>query len=93
MPIRTLKRALFLLVLPLSLACGSDSSSTPDSGSTSIDSGLPSSAEVTIKRDSYGIPYISANTDFGAMFSLGYASAQDRLLYMNLMALGIQGRT
>src|SRR5262245_32609066 len=35
--------------------------------------------EVTIYRDNFGVPHISATTGEGAAFGMGYAQAQDRL--------------
>ena len=34
-------------------------------------------ADVTIRRDTYGIPHILAATEEGASFGLGYAQAED----------------
>ncbi|MCH7959769.1 MAG: penicillin acylase family protein, partial [Candidatus Hydrogenedentes bacterium] len=34
---------------------------------------------VTLYRDTYGVPYIFAATDADAAYGLGYAQAQDRL--------------
>lgn len=48
--------------------------------------------EVSIYRDAHGVPHIVADTDEGAMYGLGYASAEDRLLQMTIWALAAQGR-
>lgn len=50
------------------------------------------SNEITVIRDSYGIPHIFARTDEGAMFGLGYVSAEDRLLQMDYSRRIVQGR-
>ncbi|MBL4633908.1 MAG: penicillin acylase family protein, partial [Kofleriaceae bacterium] len=57
-----------------------------------VDAGAQLGDDVVIRRDIYGIPHIESETDEGVMYGLGYATAQDRLLQMNLMALGVQGR-
>src|SRR5216684_1861143 len=49
-------------------------------------------AEVTIARDSDGVPLISAADDEDAAFGLGYAHAQDRLFQMELMRRNGAGR-
>ncbi len=36
--------------------------------------------EVTILRDDFGIPHIHADTEEGAVFGMGYAQAEDRLI-------------
>src|SRR5216684_8438218 len=41
-------------------------------------------AEVTIARDSDGVPLITAANDEDAAFGLGFAHAQDRLFQMEL---------
>src|SRR5216684_947256 len=49
-------------------------------------------AEVTIARDSEGVPLITAADDEDAAFGLGYAHAQDRLFQMELMRRNGAGR-
>ncbi len=49
-------------------------------------------AEVTIARDSDGVPLITASDDEDAAFGLGYAHAQDRLFQMELMRRSGAGR-
>src|ERR1051325_3777559 len=41
--------------------------------------------EVTIARDSDGVPLITAATDDDAVFGLGFVHAQDRLFQMEMM--------
>lgn len=48
--------------------------------------------DVTIVRDQWGIPHIKATTDTGAMYGLGYATAEDRGVQMTLSLRMIQGR-
>lgn len=50
------------------------------------------SAEATITRDQYGIPYIEAASQDDAWAALGYAHAQDRLWQMDLMRRAGEGR-
>jgi acyl-homoserine lactone acylase PvdQ len=42
-------------------------------------------ADVTIQRDAYGRPHITGTTRPGTMFGAGYASAQDCLLFMDIL--------
>lgn len=42
-------------------------------------------APIHIRRDSHGIPYISAESEGDASFALGYVHAQDRLFQMEFM--------
>lgn len=70
-----------------------DSSTDADTGETSnVDTTGEESAGVDIFRDEHGVPHIVADTDEGALYGLGYASAEDRLLQMTLSALAAQGR-
>lgn len=48
--------------------------------------------EILLRRDSFGVPHIFADTDSGAFYGLGYAAAQDRLFQMHWHRLIIQGR-
>ncbi len=47
---------------------------------------------VTITRDAYGIPTISAGDDTRVWFGAGYATAEDRLFQMELFRRATQGR-
>jgi acyl-homoserine lactone acylase PvdQ len=40
--------------------------------------------DVTIQRDGFGVPHIYGDTIEGAMFGVGYASAEDRLFLMDV---------
>ncbi len=53
---------------------------------------LEETVEVVIARDAHGVPHIRSATDAGAFFGLGYATAEDRLLQMNLNVRTVQGR-
>lgn len=52
----------------------------------------PEPGEVVIQRDATGTPHIRAATEGGAMYGLGYATAQDRMVQMQLAVLAAQGR-
>ena len=41
--------------------------------------------KVTIQRDNFGVPHITGETRLGAMFGAGYASAKDRLFFMDVL--------
>jgi acyl-homoserine lactone acylase PvdQ len=41
-------------------------------------------ADVTIVRDGFGVPHITATTRAGAMFGTGYATAEDRLFFLDV---------
>lgn len=47
---------------------------------------------VRIERDAYGIPSITAESDRGAWFGVGYAAAQDRLFELELFRRAGSGR-
>lgn len=49
-------------------------------------------SQVTIVRDSYGVPHITAQSDRDAYFALGYCMAQDRLFQMETLRRASQGR-
>jgi acyl-homoserine lactone acylase PvdQ len=41
--------------------------------------------DVTIVRDNFGVPHIYGETRMGAMFGTGYATAEDRLFFMDVL--------
>src|SRR3954470_2940434 len=41
-------------------------------------------SDVTIVRDSYGVPHVYGSTRAGAEFGLGYVSAEDRLFFLDV---------
>src|SRR5215218_4042236 len=41
--------------------------------------------DVTIQRDSFGVPHVYGGNRDGAMFGLGYAAAEDRLFFMDAL--------
>jgi penicillin amidase len=47
---------------------------------------------VTLHRDAHGVPHVYADTDRGALYGLGWASAEDRLFQMLWSRLMAQGR-
>ncbi len=40
--------------------------------------------KVTIKRDSYGVPHVYADSVYGIFYGYGYAIAQDRLFQIEI---------
>lgn len=50
------------------------------------------SEEVQVMRDEWGIPHIFAESDEGAFYGLGYATAEDRAFQMTYSLRIIQGR-
>ena len=49
-------------------------------------------AQVEVLRDPWGIPHVFADTDAGAFYGLGYATAEDRGFQMTYSLRVIQGR-
>lgn len=47
---------------------------------------------ITVSRDSYGMPHISASSERDASFALGFCSAQDRLFQMDMVRRAIRGQ-
>src|SRR5207302_8741459 len=62
----------------------------PSEASGSL-SGDDLSAQVTIRRDTFGIPHILAGTEEAASFGQGYASAEDHVLVMARLFLQARG--
>jgi len=48
--------------------------------------------KVEILRDEWGVPHVFADTDAGAMYGLGYVTAEDRAFQMHYSLRIIQGR-
>ncbi|MGH8461603.1 MAG: penicillin acylase family protein, partial [Stenotrophobium sp.] len=62
---------------------------TPDTVVSSVSLIAPDGKNVTIKRDGWGVPFVTGDDRAAAMFGVGYAEAQDRLwLYDLLRNLG-----
>src|SRR5262245_4088230 len=61
--------------------------------STCLMSASAPSNNVTITRDTYGVPYVVADTAEAAYYGLGFASAQDRLFQMYYYRLIARGQT
>lgn len=52
----------------------------------------PASATVEILRDHWGVPHVYASTAEGGFFGLGYVTAEDRILQMDLFRRRARGR-
>jgi penicillin amidase len=76
-------------------ACGGGGSAGAGSAKPTGGGGQPpaSGEEVTIARDVFGVPHVTATSEAGAMFGSGYAAAQDRLFQMFRSRLMMHGRT
>jgi acyl-homoserine lactone acylase PvdQ len=62
---------------------------TPDTVASTETLTAPSGGKVTIERDGWGVPFVSAASRSDAMYGFGYASGEDRLwLYDLLRNLG-----
>ena len=57
-----------------------------------IESTVTPRSGVTIYRDVFGIPHIFADTDAGAAFGAGYATAEDRLWHADVLRRAARGR-
>jgi penicillin G amidase len=76
-----MKRVMFVIVLAFSVAACSQLQVTETPPN-----------QVTIKRDTYGVPHIYAETVYGLFYGYGYAIAQDRLFSMEMAKHSGQGR-
>ncbi|MHC4116934.1 MAG: penicillin acylase family protein [Planctomycetota bacterium] len=61
-------------------------------GETAFASAAPGYGRVELLRDSWGVPHVFADTDEGAMYGLGYATAEDRGFQMHYFLRMMQGR-
>lgn len=52
----------------------------------------PDGTTVSVDRDSYGVPHITAETEAGVFFGQGFAVAQDRLVQMERFRHAAEGR-
>lgn len=52
----------------------------------------PGEGTVTILRDTWGIAHVFSDSDAGAMFGAGFATAQDRMYQMHRSRRAVQGR-
>ncbi len=88
------RQCVFLACLTSLLAlggCHSPTSPGPDTGvRATLDPGGQGQAELL--RDRWGVPHVFAPTDAGAMYGLGYATAEDRAFQMYYNLRIIQGR-
>jgi acyl-homoserine lactone acylase PvdQ len=80
-----------LLFTSLFLACRTSESDRSNAQVVSSE-GADASGRVELVRDQWGVPHIFARTDAGAMYGLGYATAQDRAFQMYYNLRIIQGR-
>lgn len=48
--------------------------------------------KIELVRDEYGIPHVFSETDAGAFYGLGYATAEDRAFHMYFALRTVQGR-
>jgi penicillin G amidase len=62
------------------------------SASLMLGTTLLSESAIEIIRDEWGIPHVFSTSDEGAMYGLGYVTAQDRMLQMEYCRRVIQGR-
>ena len=53
---------------------------------------FPESGKVRIVRDTYGLPHIFAANEPDAMYGLGYATAEDRLMQIFTTMFTAEGR-
>jgi penicillin G amidase len=75
-----------------SSATASTSSASVDDTTTGGETDAPEVAGVRVLRDAHGVPHVIADTDAGALYGLGWASAEDRLAQMHITVLSAQGR-
>lgn len=77
----------FARVLLLAIVAGS----VPTFHSTAADKKPNLAQQVTILRDTYGIPHIQGRTEEAAAFGLGYAQAEDHCLQIARLYLSARG--
>ncbi len=78
-----------LMVLAVAYVLIGPSEREPGSGNATLTDEF---GPIEIVRDEWGIPHIFSETDGGAMYGLGYATAQDRAFQMYLSLRIVQGR-
>ena len=61
-------------------------------GLTSFALAADDRGKVELVRDRWGVPHVFAETDAGAMYGLGYATAEDRGFQMHYSLRIVQGR-
>jgi acyl-homoserine lactone acylase PvdQ len=77
-----MKSLLHFLALPWLVSAAAVSLAAPS----------PGLGKIELLRDSWGIPHVFSDTDAGAMYGLGYATAQERGFQMTYSLRMIQGR-
>lgn len=70
--------------------CHAPKGPSPDAGATAGRAG--NVGKIELLRDRWGVPHVFADTDAGALYGLGYATAQDRAFQMYYNLRIIQGR-
>jgi acyl-homoserine lactone acylase PvdQ len=71
---------------------GSEATSGETGGTTDEPTAGGEPGTVEIRRDVHGVPHVRGSSDAAAFYGLGWASASDRLLQMNLGVFTAQGR-
>jgi len=79
-----------LMSLAILTGCHSPKGQGPNTGAAV--QRADGSGKVELLRDHWGVPHVFADTDAGAMYGLGYATAQDRAFQMYYNLRIIQGR-
>jgi penicillin amidase len=79
-----------LTLLAIVSGCGPLKGPSPDAGAAVQQTG--DHGKVELLRDRWGVPHVFADSDAGAMYGLGYATAQDRAFQMYYNLRIIQGR-
>jgi penicillin amidase len=85
-------RAFALVAVAALVTVGARPAQAPPPASAAGIQGDRSPAPVEIVRDQWGIPHVFADTDAGAFYGLGYATAEDRAFQMTYTLRVIQGR-
>ncbi len=89
-----MKRSLLAPVIALAIALPAVAiAQVPQTGHAPLAPGVPTAVrlaasdaeEVTIVRDSWGVPHVYASTTFGIGFGNGHAQASDRLFQLDLL--------
>jgi len=87
--IRSLLLISLAFLLVVAFASQSETTSAQQPANTITIAGLK--AQVTIRRDERGIPYIEAANDDDLYFAQGYVTASDRLWQMDLLRRNVRG--
>ncbi len=82
-PVRALTAGLALPVALFVAGCGGDNSAPP----------APLAKNITIKRDTSGVPHIYADDTYGVFYGYGYTLAEDRLFQLEMAKRSFVGTT